>query len=336
MKKNVSMRDIARELGVSAVSVSKALAGKDGVGPELRRRIEEQAAAMGYRQSRPTGEGFDVGVLIPDRFLSENSFYSALYKRLVQRLSEARCYGILEILSEADEEACVLPALVRDGKADALVVLGQIGRGYIEVVGRLTLPVLFLDFYDEHSEQDAVVSDNVYGAYRLTNHLIRLGHRDIGFVGEWRATSSIMDRYLGYYRSMLTHDLPIRPECVVPDRDLRGRGIELALPEALPTAFVCNCDECALRVMRRLREMGLRVPEDVSLVGFDDFIIARSSTPALSTYRVDQESMVQAAVENLLGRLRGAPKQNGRTVISGRAVYRDSEREPRQRPSRQA
>ncbi len=330
-KQSVTMRDVGRELGVSAVTVSKALAGKEGVGEALRARIVAKAAALGYqlpakqKASQPT---HDVGVLIPDRFLSENSFYAQLYKLLVKRLAAAGCYGILEILSEADEADGRLPAMVRNGRVDALILLGQMSRDYLRAVNEVTLPVLFLDFYDEQSEQDAVVTDNLYGAYRLTSRLIRLGHTDIGFVGEWRATSSIMDRYLGYYKAMLSHELPIRPECVVQDRDPHGRDIPLSLPERLPTAFVCNCDECALRLMRTLQGMGLRVPEDVSVVGFDDYVIAKSSTPALSTFRVDQDSMAKAAVEMIVARLRGAPKQNGRTVIGGAPVYRNSEQAP--------
>ena len=187
-------------------------------------------------------------------------------------------------------------------------------------------PTVFLDFYDEQGSADAVVGDNTYGCYRLTSHLIKNGHRRIGFVGNVRATSSIMDRFLGYYRAILLHDLPFRREWVVPDRDRRNSLIPLTLPEEMPTAFVCNCDVVASRLISALRERGLRVPEDVSVTGFDDFTDAAPTDVPLSTFRIDTDSMVELAVKAVAERCSGSRRPFGRTVVGGQPVYRESER----------
>ncbi len=326
-----TMRDIGREVGVSAVTVSNALAGKSGMSDAMREKIVRKAEEMGYEypgqeRLRPR-QNLDIGILVPDHFFQSDSFYSVLYKHLVQKLTEKGHFGLLELLSRETEQQMELPNLIRTRRADGLILLGQPGKEYYRMLAQQELPILFLDFYDEHGSADAVVGDNTYGGYRLTSHLIKNGHTRIGFVGDYRATSSIMDRYLGFYRAMLAHDLPVREDWVIPDRDGRGNVSELiALPEEMPTAFVCNCDLVAENLMKQLEDLGIRVPEDISITGYDDFYIGPKKGPALSTFRVNTEAMIDLAVQQIAERCNGSDKPFGRTVVSGQPVYRDSER----------
>ena len=324
--KKVTMRDIGKMAGVSAVTVSKALAGKPGMSDEMRRRVMEIADEMNYQYPDPDTlrirTNLDIGILIPEPYFESNSFYSALYRKLVTRLSGDGHFGLLELLTPENEAAMRLPNLISARHVDGLILLGQPGKEYIAGAGT---PTVFLDFYDEQGSADAVVGDNTYGCYRLTSHLIKNGHRKIGFVGNVRATSSIMDRFLGYFRAMLLHDLSIREEWIIRDRDSRNNMILLALPEQLPTAFVCNCDVVAVKLIAALRERGLRVPEDISVTGFDDFTEAVQSDVPLSTFRVDTDGMIELAVKAVTERCSGSRKPFGRMVVSGQPVYRESE-----------
>ena len=327
---NVTMRDIGRMLGVSAVTVSKALAGKSGVSEDMRRRIVQLAGEMGYvnpgaGHAQPI-RSLDVGILIPDQFFSPDSFYAMFCKELVQALTDAGHFGILEMLTARAEADLALPNLLRSRHVDALVLLGQPSPAYRQMIARQATPAVFLDFYDTSVKADAVVGDSTYGASCLTEHLIGQGHRDIGFVGDVRATSSIMERYLGFVSAMMTHDLPIRPECVLRDRDAQGCFLPLELPEKLPTAFVCNCDTVAAWLIRQLQERGIRVPEDVSVTGYDDFLPGAPAVPALTTFRVDRKAMVQTTVRLLVERCSGVRRPVGRVVVGGEVVYRDSVR----------
>ncbi len=329
MSKQVTMRQIGKVMGVSTVTVSKALGGKDGVSDFVRAKIIEKAREMGYQYTSSVklpqeGGSQDVGILVADRFFSDTSFYAALYKRLVQHLAEVSCYGILEVLYAQDEQENKLPVMIRSGKVDALVVMGQVSAEYMQALLDTRLPCVFLDFYTEHSFVTSVVSDSVYGAYLLTNHLVKMGHRDIGFVGDVSATSSILDRFLGYYKSLLQNNIPLKPEWILPDRGENGLLKEVALPSIMPTAFVCNCDEVAHLLMGQLKREGYQMPEDVSIVGFDDFLFARLCNPALTTFQVDQDGMAKAAVKALIKKMRGQSGHTGRIVISGHVIYRDS------------
>ena len=326
-EKRTSMRDIAKAVGTSAVTVSKAMAGKDGMSSELREKILKTAAEMGYvygREGIPGKPHLDIGILIPARYFEAGSFYSEMYRMLVTQLSEKGHFGLLEILDAEKEEALMLPNLVSSGRADGMIVLGEPVKAYARMAAQSGIPTVFLDFYDEQGNADAVTGDNTYGAYRLTSHLIHRGHTKIGFVGNRLATASIMDRYLGYYRAMLTHELPVREDWILSDREMTGNLKAPVLPEEMPTAFVCNCDLTARMMISVLQEAGYRVPEDVAVTGFDDYPPGSEGDMELSTFRLDLEGMVQLAVKTVTERCAGSDRPFGRTVVGGQPVYRVS------------
>jgi len=329
-KKGVSMREIGSRLGVSAVTVSKALGGKPGVSDAMRAKIEALARELGYRYELNSRTCKDVAILVPAHFFGQgNSFYASLCSKLVQHLTRFNCYGVLSILSREEEADCRLPAILFGNRISGLVVLGQVSGAYMQMLASagIGVPYVCMDFYDEQSGADAVVSDGLYGSYRLTSHLIRKGHRRIGFLGSIRATSSIMDRYLGYYKTMLQNDLPIDPAWIVPDRDGQGVYQAFPLPDPLPTAFVCNCDQMAMLFQKRLEDLGYRVPRDVSLVGFDDFTHSASLSPTLTTFAVDQDSLAIETARMISGKINGAQDSKGRVVTGGRVIYRQSVRQ---------
>lgn len=327
--KKVTMRDIGRAAGVSAVTVSKALAGKPGMSEDVRRKILQITQDMGYQypNAEKTEEktGLDIGILVPEHYFESVSFYSSLYKKLVYRLGQEGHFGLLEIVNAQAEDALALPQIMRTRHVDGIILLGQPAKPYYRMIAASGLPTVFLDFYDEQGAADSVVGDNTYGCYRLTSHLIKNGHTKIGFVGNVRATSSILDRYLGYYRAMMIHGLPIRENWILRDRDDHGNLTPLTLPRNLPTAFVCNCDVVAGRLITALRGRGLRVPEDISVTGFDDFVIDASPDISLSTFRVDTDSMIELAVKTITERCAGSGKPFGRVVVGGQPIYRGSE-----------
>ncbi len=327
--KKPTMRDIACAVGTSVVTVSKAMAGKTGMSDELRMKILKKASEMGYEYPHSTRalprEHLEVGILIPDRYFEADSFYSVIYKQLVKKLADHGHFGLLELLDPENERNLTLPSLLTTKHVDGLIMLGEPAKAYYRKVAQAGTPVVFLDFYDEQANADAVAGDNSYGTYRLTSHLIRLGHRDIGFVGNIKATSSIMDRFLGYFRAMLLNDLTVREDWIIPDREMTGGLIKPVLPEELPTAFVCNCDMTARMVIDQLQERGYRVPENISVTGFDDYPAGNENEIPLSTFRIDTDGMIELAVKTLLERCSGEQKPFGRMVVGGQPVYRESE-----------
>lgn len=335
MDREVTMRDVAEALGISTVSVSKALAGKKGVSEETRQRIEKKAEEMGYfragKAALSDGMRGNIGVLVADRFFTECTFYASMYGHLLRKIAGQGYVGILEIVDEAAERECRVPYFIRGSKVSGIVIMGELPADYVRMIEGLGIPCILLDFYSD-SQSDSVISDGLYGGYALTRYLIELGHRRIGFIGSRLETSSIMDRFLGYYKALLQAGIPMREEWVLEDRESRGLLLDdYDFPEEMPTAFVCNCDEVASRAMERLHDRGYRVPEDISMVGFDDFRFATLSRPQLTTFHVDIERMSEVAINQLVRKLRGKRYDPGRMTIGGSVVLRNSAAKPPER-----
>lgn len=329
MEKKVRMADIAEELNISVVSVSKALSDKEGVSDAMRERIKTVARQMGYTplRTKPAARGAastgNVGILVADCFFVENSFYASLYRQLSLRCNEHGYAALLEIVTEEAEEKRSLPAMIQGNKVDRLIFLGQINADYIRAVTQNGIPYVFVDFYDEQINAMSITSDNLMGGYRITSHLLSLGHKKIGFFGSIQETSSIMDRFLGYSKALLKAGLQVRMDWVLEDRDAHGRFQPMRFPEEMPTAFLCSCDEVAYNLVQQLNAAGFRVPEDVAVTGYDDYRIALLCKPQLTSYRVNLVEMSHAAVKQLVA-IGSQTAVGGNIVINGDLVHRGS------------
>ncbi len=333
MAKAVKLADIAERVGVSTVSVSKALSGKGGVSSSVQEEIERVAKELGYVSKadavkRKSGSTGNVGVLLPQRFIGQNTFYWSLYQQLVNSLSSRGFYGILELLQVEDEKNLVMPKMLTDKKVDGIIILGQVSVEYTSFIhDEQPFPMMFLDYYIGKGEYDMVISDGFHGMYRLTNYLIEMGHREIGFVGTILATSSIMDRYLGYVKALLEAGIEPNPEWVIPDRDLRTDNfVDFVFPKKMPTAFACNCDVVAYRLIRNLKEKGLSVPRDISVVGYDNYSFEDALQAPITTYDVGMHRMADACVKTLINKVYGERYYKGVQIVTGHIVYRDSVR----------
>ena len=329
MAKEVTLRTIAEALGISAVSVSKALSDKEGVSDKMREIIRQKADEMGYvykgSSNKETEEKkHNIGVLIASRYLSENAFYSQMRTGILQETAHHNDTCIMEILNEDKENSLILPNMITNHSVDGMIILGQLSTAYINALKNCPVPYIFMDFYSANQDIDSVVSDNTYSSYLLTSYLIRNGYRNIAFVGSIKATSSICDRYLGYMKALIENDLPVKPENIIEDRGENGKFITLTLPKKLPDAFVCNCDNIAYFLVQQLKELGCNLPEDIAVVGYDDYIHSTLCTPQLTTIRVNVEDMVKQAYDMIVSKINNPGIRYGRRVTNGKLIVRDS------------
>lgn len=329
MSKKVTMRDIAEKLGISVVSVSKAFSGQSGVSGELRQKIMKTADIMGYRygEDSPKKKSLsgNIGVIVAERYMSDNSFYFKFIRGISTKLQQKKNYAFFHTLTPYNEEKAILPDIFLRQKVDGIIILGQVADKYIKAVQSAKIPVIFLDFYNQLTSEHCVVCDNFYATYELTNYLINNGHRDIAFVGNIHATSSIQDRYLGYAKSLIENNIRLSDYFLISDRDAEtGEFFQIELPAVMPTAFVCNCDEVAARLIAQLNRGGYRVPEDISVTGFDNSVYSSISTPNITTFEVNTEQMASIAVEELLSKIKTPNKETGMIQVKGRIVYKDS------------
>lgn len=338
MPKAVKLSDIAQRLGVSTVTVSKALSGQKGVSEEMREKIKQLADEMGYVKSvvserSAQRKSYTIGVAVAERYLDENkSFYWQLYQQVAQRALQRNCFTMLEVINPEDEASQRLPKMITEEKIEAIILMGSFKVEYSQFLSRnIHIPLVFLDAIGSDANCDAVVSNNMMGAYRMTNYLFEMGHEKIGFVGTRLATASIDDRYFGYLKSAMEHGMKIDEEWLIDDRD-RETGFYdyerfLKLPKKnMTTAFFCNNDEIALMFIRKLREHGYRVPEDVSIVGFDNFLTEAYDRIGITTYAINTGEMAKRVLHIAIHKLENSEYSSGVYMIGGRFIERESVR----------
>ena len=197
-KNSISMQDIADELNISKVTVSKALNGKDGVSEELKKKIFAVAERYGYMLpdygQRKTKK---VGIVMSERFNSGDvgKFYMGMYEKIINELRKVSCSSMM-ITPNHESLKRDIETLETKGMFGGLILLGILDREVRESIDGVSLPKVYVDVYDETHKSDSVVTENIYSAYDITDYLIQMGYREIGFVGTIGATTSITDRYL--------------------------------------------------------------------------------------------------------------------------------------------
>ena len=332
-RKAVRLSDIAEKLGVSTVTVSNALANQRGVSEELRERIKAMATEMGYQapgSQAASKTAVNIGVLVQERYLGNgSSFYWRLYQELAVACAAHNCLLAFCVLKPDEEKNTEIPVMISDHRVDGLIVMGEISRAYLRKLEREAgMPMIFLDFYAAEFDVDCVISNNFYGMYTATRHLVKKGHKKIAYVGSVKSNSSIADRYFGYLKAVRQYGLDERADWIVEDR-VPGTMeiIEPNLPKDMPTAFVCNCDQTASMLIHELESSGYRVPEDVSVVGYDNFLFMPVCDISITTYGVDMPEMAKAAAERIIARVKGLDKGPGRlSIVSGHLIEGQSVR----------
>jgi LacI family transcriptional regulator len=327
--KRVTMQDIADQLAVSKVSVSKALSNQPGTSAALRERILKKAFEMGYRgkpravvQSPP----FRFSIVVAERFFFENEqFYTRLYMHLLQNCTAQKLSLHLHVIHRTAESARAFGDAMEEGRYDGVFVCGEIDDLYLDRVARLRVPLLAMDFYRDRLPIDTIMVDNFIAGFTATMHLIEHGHSRIGFLGDHRSTSSISDRYFGYLKALTLSDVDFNRRWHIPANfEFNMFTRRFSLPDPLPTAFVCHCDSAACQLLLMLRGAGVRVPEDVSLVAFDNSECSRKSSPRLTTIDINKHELAERALEQMLWRLAHPAAKPQRIELTTRLMPRQS------------
>ena len=282
MAKRVRMADIAEKLGISIVSVSKGLAGKDGVSEEMREKILETAKEMGYlppAKSTAAQRSINIGILVADRHFGDNTFYANLYRSLVSHCNRLKYQCMLEIVMPHAEDGCVLPLILAGGSVDALVFMGEFHRSYLAAMLKNNLPFVLLDFYDDVIAGDSVQSDNVSGSSQITEHLLQSGCRKIAFVA---ACGPQARSWTGIWATAAPCCRPASnrgPTGGWRTATPTAAGSPCPCPGRCRTGFVCNCDEVAFNLVEKLKKEGYRIPEDIAVTGYDDHLLLHHLHP---------------------------------------------------------
>jgi LacI family transcriptional regulator len=334
LPETVRIKDIARQLGVSAATVSRALNDKPGVGTDTRRRVLQAAADLEFApnaaaRSLHRGHTGIAAFVVREHEMpfSSDPFYFAIVRGMERALAEEGHHLMLTILRGRDGEGTSGLRVVRERRADGLVLAGpDIDPALVISAAQYGLPVVLVDNALDRTPIDAVLCDNFEGARSATDHLISHGHTRVAFAGGPPHWFSTRERQAGYEHAMREAQLQpvIVHEAATTAATGAAAGQELLTRTPRPTAVFAVNDAMALGVIRAARGAGLRVPQDLAVAGFDDIAMAEMSDPPLTTVHVDKELMGRVAARQLLELIKSGRRTATRTVVATALVVRAS------------
>ncbi|PKO22750.1 MAG: LacI family transcriptional regulator [Chloroflexi bacterium HGW-Chloroflexi-1] len=342
MGQKITLHDVAEKANVSIGTASMALNAKPGVSPETRTRVLEAATELGYQVRIPVSvlslrQLSTVGLVVkedPGRAPKVNPFYSYVLAGV-----EAECrrqnLNLMYASVPVDNynRISALPRMLVENRVDGLLIVGSfLDDAIAELAEQAGQIVSLVDSYTATKAFDSVVSDNFGGAHAAVSHLIQMGHRCIGLIGSTPdAYPSIRDRRNGYLRALKDHGFR---ETFIEDGDLTSEAAYQATRRlwerepSLTAIFGCN-DEVAIAAMRAALDSGRRVPEDLSIVGFDDIDLVQQVIPPLTTVHVDKLLMGALAVRQLVDRAQNPTRATITTVLNVHLIQRQSVRAPK-------
>jgi LacI family transcriptional regulator len=330
--------DIAKNAEVSPSAVSLALNNKTGVSDEVRRRIINVAASMGYKnmfaEQYYINENITVkllkiakhGHIVNDR---HNPFITE-YLEGIETGTRKRKYKFevsfynqvpVEEIIEAENKA----------EVNGFIVLGtELNDHELSFFSALSRPVVFIDTYFPLSIYDCIDMDNVDGVFKAVQHLYNCGHRSIGLLKSSYETRNFKMREYGFREAMEYFSLPVQEKFIISvdptyDGSINDMGKFLNHNKSLPTAFFCMNDIISHGAIKALRNYNFSVPADVSIIGFDDLPSSSISEPPLTTIRVSTRQIGQRALEKLSKRIMNlSDPATENILISGKLVIRNS------------
>jgi LacI family transcriptional regulator, repressor for deo operon, udp, cdd, tsx, nupC, and nupG len=318
-RSGVTIRHVADRAGVSIGTVSRALKNQPGLTEDTRQQVLRAALELGYDTSNLRAAKLKRVSFLTSRLpdLAVNPFYSPVLHGVEDACRDEEIVLSYTSLRPGDRAA----EIVRRHEADGLICAGFFESKLLERIAGLGLPVVLVDHYAPGFA--AVNMDNFNGAYRAIQHLIAQGRRRIAFIGG-PAHHSIVQRQRGFRQALFDAGIPADPALEVAS-DMQAMDSVpnithhwLNLPQPPDAIFAFN-DVSALRAMKYCLERGLRVPDDISIMGFDDIESASHSRPALSTVRVNKELLGRRGLELLMQR-----SGDAQVTVDVELVIRDS------------
>ncbi|PLV58293.1 LacI family DNA-binding transcriptional regulator [Thermotoga sp. KOL6] len=323
--KEITIRDIAREAGVSPSTVSRVINNSAPVSDELRERVLSTIEKLGYNpnpiaQSLRRGFTNTIGFVIPD---ITNPFFSLIVKGAEDFLKRKKVFLMICSSNHSVEEEEKLLQMLITRKVDGLLFIGAGSHNNVIKNSLNKTKIVFVDRLYEGCEAPYVVSDNYNGMKNLINYLINIGHRSFVFLNGEKNTYSAKERLKGFLDALKERN--VKEYEVYFGQFTYESGFSLAKKlRKIPDAIVCGNDLMAYGAIDALEEKGYSIPDDVSVTGFDDLPFSKHYKPSLTTVRQPFYEMGREAAKIIFHLINGKMKRKTGVVLETKLVIRET------------
>jgi LacI family transcriptional regulator len=339
-----TIRDVAKKAGVSIATVSYVMNDNSGevISEQVKRRVWSAVRALNYHRAAAavnlaTQRTRNIGVILnPGQSDVTNPFYSFVIQGIIREAME-RDYNLLFSYVESKyRDNRDLPKVIREANVAGVIFVGRICPAMVCDIRDAGTPVVAVDHYPKIKKVASIQIDNLGGGVLAAKHLVGLGHERLAFVGYVKEIASIVQRGEGFVQALDQLGVGAAHRILIPCDSLafhegHQRSRELLQSNRRPTAIFCANDEVAAGVLRAAHELGYSVPRYVSVVGFDDIIMANYTDPPLTTVGVGKEQMGRRAAARLLDMVEGRRSDTREDLVPVELVVRSSTATP---PSR--
>ncbi len=329
----INLEDIAEAVGVSKATVSNALNDRGGVSEKTRQEILVTAENMGYKKFKKKKNQFEkyIRIILYKKHgfvVSDTPFFLNVIEGIQRQCRQQNYELLISHVSGKDEN----PAEINGGEnvSGYLLLATEMLKEDLRKFNHIDKPLVLLDSYFQYEDYDYVLINNKSAAYKATNYLIDKGHQEIGYLHSSKYINNFKFRKIGFKKALQDSDIDINKDYwyqIEPTLEGSYRDMKNQLNQKnkkLPTAFFADNDIIAYGAVKALKENGVKIPEQVSIVGFDDMPYCEITSPKITTIRVFKQYIGKLAVNRLIEKIEEEDQVNQKIEVNCEIVERES------------
>jgi LacI family transcriptional regulator len=336
VKKRPTIKDVARESGLSASTVSLAINKSGYVSEGTRARVMHVVKELGYHPTHAarglaSSTSGNIGFIVSeDHFAQAEQFYTRVFLGTEFEARLHDYYVLLTVVGRRFTEGNSVPRFLLERNVDGVIIAGSVNDKIVQYIDGMGLPSILVDYEIKREPRSAILIDNRNGTRAAMSHLFDIGRTRIGFIGADLKHPSIAERFAAYNSTLEEQGIVPDPSWIVTDQKYLTfkSGCDaatkvLSAPSRPDALFAAN-DSMAIGCLHCAKRVGVRIPEDIAIVGFDDLEVSSHVEPRLTTVRVHKEEMGKLAVRRLVDILRSKTTMEVTSRVRTELVVRES------------
>lgn len=331
----ISAKELATKLNISAATVSMVFNNKPGISEKTRELVLKAAKEYGYESNKKIDnlkENSVIHFVIYKKhghLVTDTSFFSFVIEGVNLQCQKFNCRHQITYVYNNDSLQSLLSSISKSENSGVILLATEMTSSDFDFSSKYDIPMVILDNHFDELYYDSILINNSQGAYLATKYLIENGHKKIGYLSSNVSIGNFVERKHGYYNALREHDLPTEHPYIYYLSPHGQKAYEemnryLASSKEVATAYFADNDTIASSALRSFKEHGIRVPEDVSIIGFDDMPFCQIIDPPLTTMYVPKQELGALAVDRLLSKIKAVKKETVKIQVATHLIERNS------------